>query len=476
MKKYIHNILLIVVSAGISLLLMSCAAGNFNSAFSNAASNESTAPISGSENSEPGSSAETTTQTTTQTTVKTTAATTTQTTATTATTTTANTTAQTTPEKSYASNAAAKPSAVPPETKKPETTAVTAAQTQESRPVKETAYTAEMYVNKSCAAHIKADESSSVVQRFKLNEKVDITASTDNGFYRLKSGGYLAKEFLCSGKTVAFSTSTSQSDAVAIPKKPPASTDKSSDFYDPAKAIAYARSNWNNGIGHCAAFAEKCLEAGGIYGLSDIGATTLYNQLMASGLGYAVQLTRDKDGYINAQDYAFPGDIIFFYCPTDKRMVHAVVYNGSTKDGLVQAYSHNPANDGQRALNYSKTCPDDCGTEIKTAALFCFYRNPINSEKPDSKPVLSAKPDKDTVDFTWTADYLYNDSALVVIDEDGDEVYRCSMKNSTSHSLRFYSDEEYTVYIETYIGDITVKSNEVKFRLPMANNKPEEAQ
>ncbi len=470
MKLNIHNILLIVTAAGISLLMMSCAAGNFNSAFSNTASNESTAPISELESSEPGSSAETTAYTTTQTTTQTTA----QTTTTAATT--VNTTAQTTPARSYASNDTVKPSAVPPETKKPETTAVTAAQTQESRPVKETAYTAEMYVNKSCAAHIKADESSSVVRRFKLNEKVDITASTDNGFYRLKSGGYLAKEFLCPGKTVAFSTSTSQSDAVAIPKKPPASTDKSSDFYDPAKAIAYARSNWNNGIGHCAAFAEKCLEAGGIYGLSDIGATTLYNQLMASGLGYAVQLTRDKDGHLNAQDYAFPGDIIFFYCPTDKRMIHAVVYNGSTEDGLVQAYSHNPANNGQGALNYSMTCPDDCGTEIKTAALFCFYRNPINKEKPDSLPVLSVELSKDTADFSWTADYLYNDSALVVTDEDGDEVYRRSMKNSASHSLKFYSDEEYTAYIETYIGDITVKSNEVKFRLPMANNKPEEVQ
>lgn len=475
MKKHIHNILLIVAAAGISLLLMSCAAGNFNSAFSSTASNENTAPISESEISEPDSSTETTAHTATQTTAQTTM---TQITTVNNTTvaTTANTTAQTTPEKSYASNVTVKPSTTPPATKKSETTAVTAAQTQESRPAKETAYTAEMYVNKSCASHIKADESSSVVRRFKLNEKVDITASTDNGFYRLKSGGYLAKEFLCPGKTVAFSTSTSQSDAVAIPKKPPASTDKSSDFYDPAKAIAYARSNWNNGIGHCAAFAEKCLEAGGVYGLSDIGATTLYNQLMASGLGYAVQLTRDKDGYLNAKDYAFPGDIIFFYCPTDKRMIHAVVYNGSTEDGLVQAYSHNPANNGQGALNYSMTCPDDCGTEIKTAALFCFYRNPINKEKPDSLPVLSVKPDKDTADFSWTADYLYNDSALVVTDENGSEVYRRSMKNSASHSLRFYSDEEYTAYIETYIGDITVKSNEVKFRLPMANNKPEEVQ
>ncbi len=357
-----------------------------------------------------------------------------------------------------------------PQTTRESTT--TRATVQTTRPVKETEYPAKLYTNAACSVYKKADASSEVLKKLGVNELTEIAAANDNGFYKLKSGGYTLKKFLSPGKSVVFTTSTSQSDAVAIPKQPPANTDKTLDFYDPAKALAYAEENWDNGIGHCAEFAEVCLEAGGVYGLSNIGATTLYNQLMASGLGYAVQLTRDKDGCIRAEEYAFPGDLLFYYCPKDKRMVHVVVYNGSDASGFVKAYSHNPANDGQYMLKYFEKCPDDCGARINNVALFCFYRDPNTMKKPSSVPTVKTTVKDSGCTFEWNADFLYSDSALVVKDSLGREVYRRNMGSDRKFNLTFYSTEKYTAYVEMYIGEkITVKSAEVTFSVPKAAEK-----
>ena len=37
-----------------------------------------------------------------------------------------------------------------------------------------------------------------------------------------------------------------------------------SETYNVTKALKYAQKNWNNGIGLCADFASKCLQAGGV--------------------------------------------------------------------------------------------------------------------------------------------------------------------------------------------------------------------
>ena len=36
------------------------------------------------------------------------------------------------------------------------------------------------------------------------------------------------------------------------------------DTYSVSKALKYAQKNWNNGVGLCAEFASRCLQAGGV--------------------------------------------------------------------------------------------------------------------------------------------------------------------------------------------------------------------
>lgn len=457
MKISVKYILLCGLAMMISLVMMSCSANKAQNAPSQVGTS-STAPTAAetvtttpTDTAAPKTTAATTTQTTTQTTVKTTAATTTQTTA--------ATTAATTPEVTNAPPVSTAPQSVPA--------------VDNSKPWKETALDKELYVNTYCFSRARAEIGSAAVNAYYSNQMLKVVAVTDTGYYKLENGEYIHTDFLSDGYYVTFNTTSSKYEAAPIPKKPPANTEKTCEYYDPRKSLAYAAEQWDSGIGHCAAFGQACIAAGGIHGLTDIGATPLYNQLLASGLGFAVEISRDEEGYIRVPDYAFPGDIMLFYCPKENCMVHTLIYNGTDKEGCAKAYAHNEADDGQQALEYYSFCPDWCGADIDNLALFCWYRNPDVMKMPDDPPTLTVKTKNTSADFDWEADFLYSSSELVVLNKSGKEVYRGKMGTDTEHSLTFYSTEQYTAYVEMYIGsEITVKSNEVKFNVPKAAAKP----
>ncbi len=444
MKSSLCNIILCIFAAVFVGLMASCAAGSTSTAQS-------------------GSDAEKTTDgSTTYTTASATAP------KTTVPKTTVSTTSPATSSTTSAVTTAATAAATVPET----TAAPTAAPVQQTKPWKETACNEQLYVNTYCVSRARAEIGAAAVNQYYTNQKLNVVAVTDTGYYKLDNGEYIHQEYLSGGYYVTFNTTSSKYEAAPIPKQPPANTDKTCEYYNPEKALAFAAANWDSGMGHCAAFGEACIAAGGIHGLTDLGATPLYNQLLASGLGFAVEIGRDEEGYIKVPDYAFPGDIMLFYCPKEKCMVHTLVYNGCTKDGRAKAYAHNLANDGQEALWYFSFCPDGCGADIDNLALFCWYRNPEIMKQPDEPPVLNVKTKDSKAYFNWTADFLYSDSALVVKDKNGKEVYRRSMGTDKQQSLTFYSTEKYTAYIEMYIGkDITVKSAETAFSVPKAAKK-----
>ncbi len=411
----------------------------------------------------PATTHETTLETTPETTIATTPETTTETVP--------QTTPETTPAPETAPNTT---TAVPaPETAPPRTevqtnapSSITAPPSGSSKPWKETAYSAKLYVNTPCFSRIRAEEGAEELKEYKVNELLEVVAYTDTSYYKLKDGGYIHMDFMSVGKALVFTTSTSLSDAVTIPDKPPKDAGSGVGYYDPRKALAYAAENWDTGLGHCAAFGKACLEAGGIYGLSDIGATTLYNQLMGSGLGYGLKVPRREDGLIEAPKEAFPGDIMLFYCPYEKRMVHTLVYNGCTKEGYVKAYAHNFADDGSEPLTYIFHCPNGCGVLIDTLALYCFDRNPDVMRAPDNLPVIKAKVNGGSVSFNWTADFLYSDSYLIIKDKSGKEIHRARMGTDKQHSLNFYTKGEYSAYIEMHIGEeITVLSEGAGFKI-----------
>ena len=127
--------------------------------------------------------------------------------------------------------------------------------------------------------------------------------------------------------------------------------------YHAASALAYAQEHWNDGVGLCAEFVSRCINAGGCSAFS-VSASMLLGQLRNSGMGTEYQLALNSDMSITAANYAgklAAGDPVFYYCPgcTDGRpYVHTVLCNGMDGNGYMKAYSHNNANNGQQKYRY----------------------------------------------------------------------------------------------------------------------------
>ena len=138
--------------------------------------------------------------------------------------------------------------------------------------------------------------------------------------------------------------------------------------YHAASALAYAQEHWNDGVGLCAEFVSRCINAGGCSAFSVSASMLLLGQLRNSGMGTEYQLALNSDMSITAANYAgklAAGDPVFYYCPgcTDGRpYVHTVLCNGMDGNGYMKAYSHNNANNGQQKYHYSRNCPY-CGTK-----------------------------------------------------------------------------------------------------------------
>ena len=132
--------------------------------------------------------------------------------------------------------------------------------------------------------------------------------------------------------------------------------------YKIESALSYAAKNWNNGIGLCAEFASRCIQAGGI-NVFKPRVVDLYNALNGVyGTSYKLKLTGGRSGSLKMsdnKDMVGKGDLIFYYCNNCKRYTHVVLCNGANSEGYIQDYAHNKAHNGQKRT-YTYYC---CGAE-----------------------------------------------------------------------------------------------------------------
>lgn len=132
--------------------------------------------------------------------------------------------------------------------------------------------------------------------------------------------------------------------------------------YNSASALTYAAKNWNSGVGLCADFASKCIQAGGI-NVYEARCINLYNALNGTyGTSYKLKLTGGTNGSIRMSDNAGKvdkGDLIFYFCNICKTYTHVVVCNGANSEGYVQDYAHNKAHNGQKRTYTYYHCGSD---------------------------------------------------------------------------------------------------------------------
>lgn len=147
------------------------------------------------------------------------------------------------------------------------------------------------------------------------------------------------------------------------------------DNYSVSKALKYAQKNWNNGVGLCAEFVSKCLQAGGV-DVYEPRVIDLYNELKGEfGDVYKLKLTSGTSGKINMSENSGKlekGDPIFYKCNYCGDFEHVVICNGENGDGYSQDYAHNKAHNGKKTT-YTY---EHCGGESWTLYSLRMYEGP----------------------------------------------------------------------------------------------------
>ncbi|MBD5129945.1 MAG: hypothetical protein HDT43_08480, partial [Ruminococcaceae bacterium] len=311
-------------------------------------------------------------------------------------------------------------------------------------------YSAELYINAQVGGKVEPTEDSPITRIYEPDEPVSVVAFTSTGYYKLSSGDYIFSEYL--SPQMGYSTETVKTELTG---EPPLRT-KGRTNYDPKKALDYAEEHWQDDESLCAGFGSECLTAGGL-DYDETSSTKLFNKLVDANLGYAVAIDLNDDGTANVPDFVYPGDIIFYYCKDENKMVHTAVYNGDTKDGLMKAYAHNLPDNGEEPFGYFRYCVGGCGCLLDKIVAFCFYRDDTNISLPTGTPKLSYETLNKKVKISWSPDFVYRSSELVITDTNGKITDRLQMGTDKSYIL---DTGDYVAYvIFTVYGDIKVRSD-----------------
>lgn len=320
-------------------------------------------------------------------------------------------------------------------------------------------YSAELYINARVGGRAEPTENSPITRVYEMDEPVSVVAFTSTHYFKLSSGDYIFAEYLS-----AQEVHSSETVKTELTYDPPVRT-AGRTVYDPKKALHYAKEHWEDDDSLCAGFGSECLTAGGLY-YDETSSTKLFNRLIEANLGYAVTINLNEDGTANVPDFVYPGDIIFYYCKDENMMVHTAVYNGDTKDGLMKAYAHNLPDNGEEPFGYFQYCVGGCGCPLDKIVAFCFYRDDTDISLPTGTPKLSYKPVHRKSQISWSPDFVYRSSELVITDNKGKIIYRSQMGTDNSATVELNGAGDYVAYvIFTVYGNIKVRSDNLVFKI-----------
>lgn len=320
-------------------------------------------------------------------------------------------------------------------------------------------YSAELYINARVCGRVEPNEDSPISRVYELDEPVSVVAFTSTRYFRLSSGDYIFAEYLSAQKVYSSETVKTE-----LTYEPPVRT-AGRTAYDPKKALEYAKEHWQDEESLCAGFGSECLTAGGL-DYDETSSTKLFNKLIEANLGYAVTININEDGTVNVPDFVYPGDIIFYYCEDENMMVHTAVYNGDTKNGIMKAYAHNLPDSGEEPFRYFKYCVGGCGCLLDKVVAFCFYRDDTNVMLPTGTPKLTYEHMGIKARISWSPDFVYRSSELVITDNNGKIVSRRQMGTDSLYAVDLNTAGDYVAYvIFTVYGNIKVRSDNLVFKI-----------
>lgn len=125
--------------------------------------------------------------------------------------------------------------------------------------------------------------------------------------------------------------------------------------YDPEAAMNYAEAHWNDGVGLCAEFVSRCVQAGGINAYSDgtgpLGRAIMREIGMEQNLLLLPELRLDGSGnatYAANKDILTRGDVVLQFCNTHQIAPHVLICAGYDDSGCALFYAHNGSLHRQR--------------------------------------------------------------------------------------------------------------------------------
>ena len=177
------------------------------------------------------------------------------------------------------------------------------------------------------------------------------------------------------------------------------------EIYSSSKALKYAQKNWNNGIGLCADFVSKCLQAGDVDVYSDT-VKKLYNSLTDTyGKAYKLELTNGTSGKISMSENPGKikkGDPIFYRCNYCGDFEHVVLCNGENDYGYSVDYAHNNAHNGQKTTYTYRHCGGESWTlySVRMYEVPKLYGKKTNVGVPKISSVVNGA---DAIVIKWSS-------------------------------------------------------------------------
>lgn len=228
--------------------------------------------------------------------------------------------------------------------------------------------------------------------------------------------------------------------------------------YNAKEALEYAEANWDSGVGLCAEYVAKCLNAGGVE-VSNLRVCTLYDEILEKGYGtsYKLNLTGGKNGKISLSDNVGKleaGDPIFFYCNSCDAFQHVVLCNGANSEGYSQDYAHNNAHNGYKTTyTYTHSCGYDNWTfySIRMFGADDLFGKITDAVPPRIKAVTNTD---EGVKVTWSKVKGAKVYRVYRKEDGGKSVFVGKTKDNSYIDTKAQNGKSYTYTVRSYNGKV----------------------
>lgn len=223
--------------------------------------------------------------------------------------------------------------------------------------------------------------------------------------------------------------------------------------YNTDAAIEYAQNHWNDGVGLCAEFVSKCVQAGGLNIATKTGTKGCWDAILnKSGLS-SENLILDSKGYVtksNNGHILHEGDVVIQWCYTCDLRPHILLCGGYDSEGYATFYAHNSALNNKRykfSTNKLHNASCNIGAKVVQISKLAPSTNKDENDNSNSNnvtPVPSTPAGVSLSSSTITLDYPNSPSKTITVTGTGSLPDKYKFELSINSSLNYQWDSSWS--------------------------------